>query len=495
MNEIDLTKPTRQSVKGLVFIFLQSIRQAVRMFWALIAILVVQRNLLDNKLIIGIALMVILVVLIVHSILYYLHFVFFVKDGEFVLKKGYLRKKVLAIPLERIQSVNTKQNLIQQVLDVVAFEIDTAGTAAKELKIHALEKSFANALHELLSKEKADTHSPEEVPKSSTIEHPEKLILELTPTDLFKIGISQNHIRTGLIIIAFGMQLFNQIQDVFEERANEYSSEFFTFISNSGLALITFLVIFFLVVSILFSLFRTLIKYFNFKLLKKENSYRVEAGLLNKRNVIMPFNKIQELNWETGPIKKQFGIYNLIFKQAISGQNRRVQLVDAPGCLTKHLELLKTDLFGEDKLSIKPKFYSDKFYFRKLWIIYGCLPILLASPFFFSKWMFWPVALLWLLTSAGYCYLILKRSYFNMNNSQIRISKGAISQKWKQMELFKIQSVQFTQTIFQKRRSLASLTLMNASGSMTIPYIEESMAKQVYDYLLYHTEVSKRKWM
>ena len=51
------------------------------------------------------------------------------------------------------------------------------------------------------------------------------------------------------------------------------------------------------------------------------------------------------------------------------------------------------------------------------------------------------------------------------------------------------------QTFFQKRRSLASLHLMNAAGSMTIPYIDEKLAMQIYNYLLYHTEVSERKWM
>ena len=82
-----------------------------------------------------------------------------------------------------------------------------------------------------------------------------------------------------------------------------------------------------------------------------------------------------------------------------------------------------------------------------------------------------------------------------MNNNQIRISKGAISQKWEQMELHKIQAVEFRQTIFQKRRELASLDLMNASGTITIPYIDEKVAKQIYNYLLYHTEISKESWM
>ncbi len=495
MSKIDVTTPTRQSVKGLVFIFLQTIRRAVRMFWALIAVLVLQRNIFDNKLIIGIVLVAILVLLVAHSILFYLNFYFYVSGGEFILKKGYLRKKVLSIPLDRIQSVNTKQNLVQQILNVVSLEIDTAGTVGKELKIHALEKSFANELQNQIRAKKKLLTTDETIEEQEFADIPEKLILQLTPPDLLKIGISQNHLRTGLIIIAFGFQIFQQIQDLFAEKAEEYSNDFFDFMSNSNWALITFLVIFFLSISIAYSLFSTVFKYFDFKLLKKEDAYRIESGLLNKRNVVIPLNKVQELNWETGPIKQLFSIYSLVFKQAVSGQNRRQQVVDAPGCLSKHLELLKTDLFGEDLLSENSKQYTNNYYFRRLWIFFGWLPVVLASPFFYAEWQFWGGAFSWLLLSAGYCWLVLKKRYFRINNEQIRISSGAISHKWKQMELYKIQAVEFHQTIFQKHRKLASLNLMNASGSMTIPFIDENLAMQIYDYLLYHTEVSEKKWM
>ena len=495
MNNIDLTIPTRQSVKGLIFIFLVSIRQAVRMFWALIAVLVIQKNLFNNKQTLGFVLVAIFLLLIIHTILYYRNFYFYVSEGEFILKKGYLRKKVLSIPLERIQSVNTKQNLIQQLLNVVSLEIDTAGSIGKELKIHALEKSFATELHKQLSSGKKKKVISDKDDQLDIQDVPEKLILKLSPTDLLKIGISQNHLQAGLIIVAFGFQIFQQIQDLFKDKADEYSNEFIGFLSNSNWALITFLVVFFLIISIFFSLFRTAFKYFDFKLLKKEDTYRIESGLVSKRNVVIPHNKVQELNWESGPLKQLFGIYNLVFKQAVSGQNRRQQLVDAPGCLSKHLELLRADLFGEDHLSELPKFYSDNYFFRRLWMIYGWIPVVLVTPFLYSQVLFWIGVFLWILASAGYSYLVLKKRYFRMNNEQIRISKGAISHKWKQMELFKIQSVQFRQTIFQKRRSLASLQLMNAAGSMTIPYIDEKLAMQIYNYLLYHTEISKERWM
>lgn len=493
MNNIDLSKPIRQSVKGLVLIFIQSVRQSIRIFWPLILVIVFQEKILDNKLVVGLIGIIILFLLIVHTVLYYLNFYFYVSNNEFILKKGYLRKKVLTIPLDRIQSVNTKQNLIQQILNVLTLEIDTAGTAGKELKIHALEKSAATELQLQLRSAKNRVLEIDE--QKETKETAEQIILKLTPADLLKIGISQNHFRTGLIILVFGFQIFQRIEDLFTEKAEQYSSELFDFMSNSSFAIIIFLIIFFLIVSILFSLFRTVFKYFDFKLLKKESTYRVQSGLINKRNVLLPSNKIQELNWETGPLKQIFGIYNIVFKQAVSGQNKRNQIVDAPGCLNHHLQILKTDLFGKEVLEEIPKICSDNYYFRRLWTIYGLIPVLLTSPFLYNEWIFWLGATVWLLVTVGYSFLILKRRYFRMNKNQIRVSKGAISHEWKQMELFKIQSVEFKQTIFQKRKSLATLQLMNASGSMKIPYIDELIAKQIYNYLLYHTEISEKRWM
>jgi putative membrane protein len=237
------------------------------------------------------------------------------------------------------------------------------------------------------------------------------------------------------------------------------------------------------------------VKYYDFKLLKRENAYRVEAGIINKRNVVVPHNKIQQLNWERDPIKRLFGIYTLIFKQAVSSQSKKEQVVDAPGCLKEHLVFLKTDLFGKDVFSESTKINSSPYYFQRLWTFIGWLPIILASPLFFDDWIFWIIASLWILASAGYSYLKLKKSYFRINNEQVQVSSGAFSHKWKQMELFKIQSVEFKQSFFQKRRSLASLELMNASGSILIPYIKQELAKQIYDYLLFHTETSEKSWM
>ncbi len=494
MSKTDLSKPTRQSIKGMALIFVQGIRKSVKIFWPLLLALLLNEKIRENEMIMILSGVVIFVLLVAHSILYYLNFYFYLKNDEFILKKGYLRKKILSIPLDRIQSVNTKQNLFQQLLNVVSLEIDTAGSVGKELKIHALDKLFAIELQNVLQLQKPKATAEQEE-KGVLSEEYEKVILKLSPADLLRIGISENHLRTGLIILVFGNQIYQNIADLFKNKAEEYSNEVVDYMANSGWTIVVVFILFFLVASVLFSLFRTLLKYFDFKLIKKNETYRIESGLINKRKVIISHSKVQQLDWETGPLKKIFGIYHLVFKQAVSKQTKKSQLVDAPGCLTKHLKLLRADLFGEEVLVNEPKIYSNNFYFRRLWIISGWIPAIGTVPFFYDTWVFWGAATGWILASAGYSFLILKKRYFRINNEQIRVSQGAISHKWKQMRLFKIQSVEFKQSVFQKRRALASLKLMNAAGTITIPYIDELMAKQIYNYLIYHAETSEKRWM
>ena len=177
----------------------------------------------------------------------------------------------------------------------------------------------------------------------------------------------------------------------------------------------------------------------------------------------------------------------------MSGQNRRNQLVNAPGCLQHHLDLLKTDLFGEDGLSGLEKQHSNSYYFRFLWGVSGIVPVVLASLFLVGEWLFWLLAMCWLLLAAGYSFLVLKKRYFQINNYQIRISKGLLPTSGGKWSSIKYSLLSLGKPYSKKGGSLASLRLSNASGAMSIPYIEETKARQIYNYLLLHAETSEEK--
>jgi putative membrane protein len=493
MNKPDLTKPTRQELRGFLVIFVFEMLKIFRAFWPILIVVFAQKKIIPTGVTIPMVIGIVILLLLIHSILFYLNFYFYVDENQFILKKGYLRKKVLSIPLGRIQSVNTKQNILQQLLNVYSLEVDTAGSAGKELKIYSLSGSYANHLTQFLQSHKENKIEDKSELDSNISEEEE--ILKLSPSDLLRIGISQNHLRTGLIIVAFGSQMVNQLQELFKKQTDAYSDSVQNIMSDSGTLFYTGLALFFLVVSIFATLLVTVIKYYDFKLIKHQKSYRITAGLLNKRKVLLPFSKVQQLNWETGPIKKLFGIFKISFKQAVSKKMQQKQVIDAPGCLNQHIESIRDEIFNGDLPDHSEKVYVDRLYFNPLWLLRGWVPALIPIALYIHEPMWLIAGGSWLALSALYCWIMVRKRYFQFNKTQLIVGKGAISTLWQQTESFKTQSVDFRQSFFQKRRGLASLRVNNASGQIDIPYIPVDVANKLMNYLLYHVETTNKKWM
>ncbi|MCX6227242.1 MAG: PH domain-containing protein [Bacteroidia bacterium] len=430
MTKIDFSQPRRQSVRGLILIFFQESKRGIKMFWPIIVPVLVKQS--DKKmLLIGLILLAGLILTLIHSILYFRKFKFHIENKQFILKKGYLNHKILAIPLDRIQNVNTNQTVVQQFLDVMSLEIDTAGSAKKELKIHALSKIMAAQLALELSSY-LDVQGDDQHADDKSVISEEKQILKLTNWDLLKIGLSQNHVRTALIVFLFSIQFYSQVREFFEERAKEYAHEVLLYLSQSGWAMISSLILLFVLISFLYSMIRTLVLFYDLRLLKMNQAYRIVSGLLNRKNLLIPFRKIQQL---------------------------------------------------------------ERVYFRRTWLYFGWLPAGLLSPALFLDWRYIFVVISWILFMFLYSHLVLRKSYFQISNDQIRVSSGAISHKFKQMEFHKVQHVEFSQSLFNKKRGVASLKIGNASGFIMIPFIDEKIARKLHDYLLYYAETSDNVWM
>lgn len=69
----------------------------------------------------------ILVYLLVVAFLNYWNFKFYLKDDDFYLTTGILNKESTVISKSKIQNVYIKQNFLQQLIDVVSLNIETAG--------------------------------------------------------------------------------------------------------------------------------------------------------------------------------------------------------------------------------------------------------------------------------------------------------------------------------------------------------------------------------
>ena len=140
MNNLELSKPQRQSILGVAVIFFSNLRKAFNFFLAVVFV-----NLGTKFRILSLGLeewaYILSAVFLVISYLQFLKFTFYIKGDNFVIEKGVLSQEKINVPFARIQTVNTHQNIIQRILGVVGLKIDTAGSIQNEIQIPALVRS------------------------------------------------------------------------------------------------------------------------------------------------------------------------------------------------------------------------------------------------------------------------------------------------------------------------------------------------------------------
>ena len=114
--------------------------------------------------------------------------------------------------------------------------------------------------------------------------------------------------------------------------------------------------------------------------------------------------------------------------------------------------------------------------------------------FLFGIDMLW-INVIYLPFAMFYVYFEYKKSYYIISNNFVTLGSGVIDTTTNILETHKIQGIKLKQTIFQKRRGIASVVISTASKSVTIPYVSKSEALSIYNFLLYKVESQDKDWM
>jgi len=96
-------------------------------------------------------------------------FLYRYEEGLVHIRQGVLYKKERTIKRERVQSMNTNANVMQQAFGLVTLQIKTAGVSVDaEVNLRAVSKGEAESIKEhLYAKGARSATEPVEVPKSS----------------------------------------------------------------------------------------------------------------------------------------------------------------------------------------------------------------------------------------------------------------------------------------------------------------------------------------
>ncbi len=500
VENFDFSIKTKQSPVAIILLIWKYFINIIRQFWpALIALFIGRRSGSISDLVL-LAIIVVAVSSLFFAIAFYLRFSFKIIHDELLIEKGVFKKTKLNIPIERIQTLNFEQGIIHQVFNVVKIDVDTAGSAKNEFTFNALEKDKAEALRNLVLERKSilsneDPNSLlDEVVEKET--YPVQKVFSLNLKELFIIGLTQNHLRTLVLLFFFCLWGFGELQDagLNVDFINKENAEL---ILNSGILIIFGLTIFLLMFIIIGTAIRTILKFYDYKMFRVASGFKIQSGLFNRReNAVLDY-KIQQINWVNNPLKRLFKIHQLQLKQASSIEVSSKKSIKIPGIsIDKINEVLNFVLGQQADYNEFVQHKIEKAYLVRMIMYYSIFP-----------WIAISIGL-WYFTEEAYFYFILfmipymiissivsfKKWTFGFNNRILYTHNGVFENKNNIIQLHKIQNIKIKQSPYQWKRNLASLRIYTAAGSIEIPYLKYEHAIKINDFLLYKVELNSEKW-
>ena len=490
----------RTSPFAILFFIGKILRLIARNAWQslapLFALLVAYQGDLVSKVILGGGVFV--VVVTTAAVLSYLFFRFQLLDDSILIRHGVIKKKQLDIKFERIQGINTTQNIVYRYLGLVTVAFDTAGSAGNEGNLPAVTREFAEALRARIS----GTSIGEQAGLAEDEPAANALVL-LDWRDMIRIGLAD---RRALLLLAFIGPLLERVEDNVEQAAADFVTRAAAYglqidISNGfwlGLAFALLLVVILLLTSVVAAFLR----FHDFHLFLNGRTLRSTGGLLTRHEHSMDLGKIQTLRLQQGIVQRWLGRYRMTARQAVSGGRQRKQKIfDIPVVTSALADQLRKRLLAPEggvltQDPTSPLFAAvSPYYMRSRILFIGLLPALIASVVFWTELDAASLLfLLWIPVSVALAYRIWRRAGYLHDDNEIVRRSGLLGFGTVGLLFRKIQRVTITQSRYQRRKDLASLRMYMASGSVRIPYIDHAKAKQLRDYILYKVESSQKAW-
>lgn len=493
-DSLPLNEAQRQSPVAILIIFQRLFRTMIRAIWPLFIFYFInpEKTFEYYITIVGVG---VIFLSSIRSFISYLTFYFHLENDELVIREGLFNKTNRNIPFDRIQTINFTQTIVHQFFNVVSLDIDTAGSKGNEFSIKALSKEKAEDIRNFILSNKSDRVTDETENNSSTQEPiaaiEETPLLRLSITDLLKIGVSQNHIRTIGVIIAFFFGLSDYVEELMGKDA---FSNLWNYFGSGGLKIIS-VILFLLVASFFISLVRTVLRFFDLVFFKTVNGFKIQSGLFTRQEQSAQVQKIQLIQWSTNPIKSYFGLSALYLRQAASGAVARKQTIYVPGCYDDQIQTVRQTYFPNEATTDFTTHQISPLIIGRRVLYFGLLPtFFLMVSSYESGWK----VLLWLLlipvVYMASVYYHRKWKY-DLSAEGLRTKKGMIGQDASLLRWNKVQAVNIQQSIYQRRKDLADITFYTAGGAVKIPYIELEKAEAIMNYVLYRVEIDEEKWM
>lgn len=438
------------------------------------------------------------------SAMRYSCFRYLIGNDSIQIRRGIFYRSQINMQFERIQNITLQESFYFRWLGMTTMHVDSAGAQGNEIVLPCLAQDIANSIRQTILS-KMNSRSSQVLPSidsdnigsEASSRANKDLIYRRSIGDIAIYGLTnlKSLVAIGLLIGLLGYTpfsievLMDYLPDFVESRTARAS-----LFSRFDVLIIGFAV----AVSIIavFSVFGSIVKYFNFSIYRKEDSLLIHQGLFHQRDIQVRKSRIQSIHIRQNFLEYLIHRVNVTFEQihfdSQSGNQENAESkIFIPSAKSSELAFILNEYFpvGDiSKLTFEP---ANIRYFFKQALVYSTLYFLLGM----TLYIIYDIRTLYiayiLVLFFVHIFLIFshwKKSGITLKNEIVIIRKGIVGVEYTIFPISKLQVVDHIQSIPMMRKKLSSIVFHTASGATRAKYLSNEHAITLIDYCVYFIE-------
>lgn len=488
MKTVDWEKPQRQSPIVLLIIILEGIKQ----IWPLI-LLGFFRTFFNNNdgpkrfdrqlSTVFIGAFLVLVLIKIKQIINYVSFRFRLQHSLLLVEKGVFTKVKTEIPFAKIQAIHQNQNFLHRLTNTCELIISTSGTAEEEINIQGLSLEKANHLKGLLSsKAEIEINTADQTEQARPLH-----TINLTLKDLLKLCLSENHFKTLLIILAFILARFQDLQEYMGFDSVGWVEQQSDLLQTTSV--LSVLIIAAVLFSVLVSSIRVILRYYNFSIRLQTGQFFMSWGLIETKEKKIRFSRIKLLSWNANYLRRKLQLYIMRLWVMAEDETERKSSNNIPITSAEQVQRITSWYQPVLPSSLSTRFKIDVAYAHRKTFLYGIIPSIIACVglFPFVEWKaFFTIA--WPVYYTIRTYVFRNNFSIWIHEDAIEIEKGVWGREHILLNLADAESVAVETSLYQRRKGLANLRINTSAKPVYIPYLQQNLAAFLADFILCRIE-------
>lgn len=392
-----------------------------------------------------------------YAVAYYRRFEYELTADTFDIRSGVFARRDREIPLHRIQNVDISQNVVQRALGIAAVRLETAGASGAEADLKFVGEQRAGALQREISRlSRAESGEP-------AAEAPTETLFEISDRELGVLALVSVDIQLVSILFVVGSVFLPTLGSLADSEwlvglDQGLGSLFGPLATLAGIVAL----------GLIYGVINATL-YYGFSLSRAPGELRYERGLVQRYSGTIPLSKVQSLTVTENVLARALGYASLEIETAGQsggeGNQGGSQSAVPVARRGRVIELANAiEPVGDLTFERPPKRARQRYaarYAGALAALAG-LVFLLQTAIGGSLYWWAPLVALPLVPLAA--HLKWAHRGYSVGDDHVVTRNGFWVQRLKIVPYYRVQTVLSSETVFQRRRRLGTVTIDTAGA-------------------------------